>query len=293
MKRSPLKRGGPLKRRTPLRSRPEPSHLRRSAIRRLAPGEPIPEGDARRYRTKSGYMVLRWKVGKSRYVEVLEHRAVMGNPEGMHVHHINGIRDDNRPENLEVVDPVTHLSERHGATWADEAVDLYNAGYTTIDISKMLGVASSGVYRQLARRGVTFRSKMEYERAGIDVSEVVRQRTDEGLPPGEIAALMSVGEQQVRAILRERNVPSFRAGRPKAEDLELRKARMAVYERSGGDCEAQTVDCTGRGQHVHHMKGRSTHDPALLLHVCLMCHNRIHAHPAESYEQGWMVRRVS
>lgn len=28
MKRSPLKRGGPLKRRTPLRSRPEPSHLR-------------------------------------------------------------------------------------------------------------------------------------------------------------------------------------------------------------------------------------------------------------------------
>jgi hypothetical protein len=61
-------------------------------------------GTGGRYVTGSGYVVL---VDENR-VKRLEHRVVMENVLGRpladyeNVHHINGIRDDNRPENLEL-----------------------------------------------------------------------------------------------------------------------------------------------------------------------------------------------
>ena len=48
---------------------------------------------------------------------VLEHRKVVYDagieiPDGFHVHHINGIKEDNRLENLEVIDGAEHV-KRH------------------------------------------------------------------------------------------------------------------------------------------------------------------------------------
>lgn len=78
-------------------------------------------------------------------------------------------------------------------------------------------------------------------------------------------------------------------------DAELAAARKTVIARAFGRCEANTPVCPSRehrGDHVHHVRRRSAggqHDPANLLLVCEEAHSYIHAHPAESYEKGWLV----
>lgn len=75
----------------------------------------------------------------------------------------------------------------------------------------------------------------------------------------------------------------------------LQKARRVVYARSGGECEARSMVCTGQAAHVHHIGGRKgpdAHAPENLLHVCLPCHEYVHAHPEESYTAGWMRKRL-
>ncbi len=55
-----------------------------------------------RIEQRSGYVVRKRKVG-NKWVSETEHRAVMEEQlERENVHHINGIRSDNRPENLEL-----------------------------------------------------------------------------------------------------------------------------------------------------------------------------------------------
>ena len=69
----------------------------RDKRRRLRAGEPLPDGEPKRTPTSDGYVLLRWKIGKYQYVEVLEHRAVAGVVTDDHVHHRNHKRDDNHP----------------------------------------------------------------------------------------------------------------------------------------------------------------------------------------------------
>lgn len=54
---------------------------------------------------------------------------------------------------------------------------------------------------------------------------------------------------------------------------------------------------TARSGEVHHKKGRGTNNSLLnyepfLMAVCSPCHRYIHAHPQESYENGWMIKRL-
>jgi hypothetical protein len=78
-------------------------------LRKLRPGEPIPDGTPTRYITASGYIKLRWRTGKQYQVEEYEHRIVTGRPAPkLQVHHVNGNKSDNRPENLMVVTPLEH-----------------------------------------------------------------------------------------------------------------------------------------------------------------------------------------
>jgi 5-methylcytosine-specific restriction enzyme A len=72
------------------------------------------------------------------------------------------------------------------------------------------------------------------------------------------------------------------------------RARGVVFERANGYCEANTPQCRGAMDQVHHRKGRDgdlIDNVDLLLGVCWACHNHIHANPALSYEQGWLVKR--
>jgi hypothetical protein len=61
-----------------------------------------------RLRTSYGYLKWVWRLPSGKLIEVFEHRIVMEGIIGREllphesVHHINGVRDDNRPENLEL-----------------------------------------------------------------------------------------------------------------------------------------------------------------------------------------------
>jgi hypothetical protein len=77
------------------------------SIRRLRDDEPVPTSKPRRYRHSEGYVILRWRVATQTYVEAFEHRIVTGRV-SEDVHHINGNKTDNRPENLMPMSRAEH-----------------------------------------------------------------------------------------------------------------------------------------------------------------------------------------
>lgn len=102
-------------------------------LRKLAPYQPPARAD--------GYLQL----GRQR----LMHRVVaicwLPNPDGRkHVHHLNGVKSDNRADNLEWLTPKEHFSDRHADThgrhtMSEEARDKirqYRLGRPTSDATK-------------------------------------------------------------------------------------------------------------------------------------------------------------
>lgn len=144
-------------------------------IRVLRDDEPIPTGEPMRFVNWHGYVMLRWRVGVNQRVEIREHRLLAGRPPvGMHVHHKNGNKTDNRPENLEVLTPRDH---HHLLVSFDceKAAEMYRTGMSTPDIGKALGIAPSCVYRALKSRGVKLRSLAESRQ--LKVKLVGRERS--------------------------------------------------------------------------------------------------------------------
>ena len=131
-------------------------------IRTLQPGELPPDGvEPRRYKNSGGYVRLRWRVSPTEMVECYEHRWVMGNPPaGVQVHHKNGVKDDNRPENLAIVTTAEYGAEH--AKWdVDEIAKLYLSGLSLPQIQERIGVDTSVALRALERHGVARRSLSE------------------------------------------------------------------------------------------------------------------------------------
>ena len=72
------------------------------------------------------------------------------------------------------------------------------------------------------------------------------------------------------------------------------KARKAALERDEYLCQR----CLKPAEHVHHRQLKQmgkTYDEELLyglanlVSLCSKCHREVHAEPARSYEQGWIV----
>jgi hypothetical protein len=101
--------------------------------------------------TKSGYLEVSKKIGPNR-VKVLLHRLigmafVEGFQPGLTINHINGIKTDNRPENLEWVS----LSENTKHQWRTGLVDLRGENCHTAKLTSRQVV----YIRRLLRQGVS------------------------------------------------------------------------------------------------------------------------------------------
>jgi hypothetical protein len=104
----------------------------------------VPEGPPNiRHTDKRGYTMLKWKTGRNTYVWCYEHQLVAGMPHGLSVHHKDGNKSNNSPDNLETVDQTSHMLI-HAREWrhwnVEEAIKLRESGWTYNRIGDWAGV---------------------------------------------------------------------------------------------------------------------------------------------------------
>jgi hypothetical protein len=182
-------------------------------IRYLQRGEPVPEGEPRRYKSSHGYIRLRWNVGPQQLVECWEHRYVMGFPDA-HVHHKNGIKDDNRPENLEVLSPSAHGAEHRDIDSA-ECDALHRDGMSVKAISLQIGHDNAAVMRAMKRDGFKVRTLNEaaaLRRIELDL-ETITKLMWLGVSDRRLANAYGVTHAVMRDRRRRLGIPPRREGR--------------------------------------------------------------------------------
>jgi DNA-binding CsgD family transcriptional regulator len=129
-----------------------------------------------------------------------------------HVHHVNEVKDDNRPSNLAPLEPAEHAA-LHGHDPAPY-VALHSQGLNTVEIADALGSNPGTVWRILRRAGVSVPERGVSQRAAVDAAEVERMFA-EGMRPATIGAALGVSHTPIRRILRERGIPAHAPGRPR------------------------------------------------------------------------------
>jgi hypothetical protein len=95
--------------------------------------------------------------------------------------------------------------------------------------------------------------------------------------------------------MRRSRIAPYSAKRRK-RDAVYAKARVQVFDRADGRCEApvHVMWCSGQVEQVHHVAGRGGSDPHRLenlLGLSRLCHEAAHAHPGWAYRTGVSVRR--
>ena len=118
------------------------------------------------HRTPLGYLQIRAMIGDRR-LHGLAHRLVWQHffgdlPDGMVINHKNGIKDDNRPENLEVVTYSENMKHAHANRLLDQRGERNPAAkLSNLQVTEIREEHATGKYQQqeLARRfNVTFQA---------------------------------------------------------------------------------------------------------------------------------------
>lgn len=247
--------------------------MRRSVVRSLRAGEPDPPGEPKRYPLQA-YIRLRWKVAPYTYVERYERDA-------------SGAVLRTEPSIAKKID-------------YDQMRDLYDYGFTLVEISSMTGWDAGALSRALRRRGKAMRTGSDYA-APVDPEKLRQLYADEGRSLHDTTRLAGI-ENVVRttALLRAAGVSIRSPGRPRNSESspdnyssEFKRMRPLIRSRSRGTCEARASEnCSQAGYHVHHRKARGQggeNSMVNLLDCCSTCHSYIHDHPQESYAKGWLV----
>jgi len=125
----------------------------------LRHGEDIPKGQPRRTMASNGYVLLSWQVDRCSVARVYEHQLVARlPPSGLIVHHKNGVKTDNRIDNLELLPRPDHGRHHKPCKFdVQYAARLYEAGSSTVAIAKELGTFAGNVSRALRNYGVAMR----------------------------------------------------------------------------------------------------------------------------------------
>lgn len=184
-------------------------------IRQLKPGEPVPSGTPKRYRSSHGYVRLRWRVGPKQWVEAYEHRIVSGVVTSDHVHHVNGDKADNRPDNLEVKTASRHIREHCPIGWdVQEAWKLYSEGFSLPALSSRYGVHHVTILRAFRSRGYDLRPPSgEWRRTPVNY-DLVRDLHSKGMRVAEMARHLEVGRAVIARVCAELGLKPFPKGRP-------------------------------------------------------------------------------
>jgi hypothetical protein len=100
-----------------------------------------PVGTKRLHKSGDGLVYVRIKIAEPNVWEY-EHRVVAKAPPYLHVHHINGNTQDNRPANLLLVAPKDHSAEHALTQWAKKHLCCVRC-QTTIKKHMSLGLCTA------------------------------------------------------------------------------------------------------------------------------------------------------
>lgn len=139
------------------------------------------------YLNTNGYRVV-YSGGK----RTLEHRLVAQESIGRdiapneHVHHIDGNKLNNTPENLVVLSPAQHMAEHRPLTWdVGIAKSLIAAGFTLAECAFLCGVSKAAIAQGLDRRG-------------LSVTTILRQANNPASPYGNNRSSFLLGANRRR-----------------------------------------------------------------------------------------------